>query len=261
MNDHFSWLDAYKPTSRLYSDFADPPAQEPINVKRFIQSHGGQVFWGNKFLVAPNTDPDLFRSKDFRLQSLIPTDKRPTDKNVYCIRPSGGVYAVFSFLGWRRCRRLGELKLAEHQASADMYLDRDAVTEGLVHYFGTQWGKYLRDDGNDESIPCGWPDADERQKLGISGHGFKRNNSYIRFLNLPDIPIKGMPKNALEFHRAWITLSERFRVVLWVYFVPNATQKEKAEVLELTLHSYRFLVDDAINAVIRRMLTREVSGA
>ncbi len=229
----------------------------------WAKSGGGSDYWGVSFFVTPNVDPNLFRSKDFRLQALLPPyDERPTDKNIYCTRPSGEVYAVFSYLGWRRNRRLGQLNLAEYQASLDMYLDRSAVTEGLVHYFGTQWGMYLRNDGNSESIPCGWPDADERVKLGISGHGFKRNNSYISFLNPPDVPIKGMPKNALEFHRAWMKLdNERFRVVLWVYFVPNATEKEKAEALALTLDGYRFLVEDAINAVIRRMLTRDTSGA
>lgn len=222
---------------------------------------GGVELWGSAFKVFANIDPNLYRNKDFRIAALVPTDKRPWDKNVYCIRPSGEVYAVFSFLGWRRNRRLGQLKLAEHQASVDMYKDHDAVTDGLVHYFGTQWGKYLRDDGNGQSIPCGWPDADELKKLGISGHAFKRNNSYIVFLKLPDIPIDGMPKNALEFHRSWITLSEKFRIVLFVYFVPNATEKEKAEALGLRLYIYRWLVDDAINAVIRHMLTREIFSA
>ena len=140
-----------------------------------------------------------------------------------------------------------------------MYLEDDAVTEGLIYYLGAQWGKYIRED--DTSIPCGWPDADERRLLGISGHGFKRNNSYIKLLKLPDVPIDGMSRNALEFHKSWIDLSERFRVGLWVHFVPLATRTEKAELLGLSLDAYQFLIEDAVSAMIRAMLSESQKSA
>lgn len=149
--------------------------------------------------------------------------------------------------------------LATYQAGLDMYLEDDAVTEGLIYYLGSQWGKYIRED--DVSIPCGWPDADERKMLGISGHGFKRNNSYIKLLKLPDVPIQDMPKNVVEFHKSWITLGEGFRIGLWVHFVPMATRNEKAQILGLSLDSYQFLIDDAISAMIGGVLSESRKSA
>ncbi len=242
--------------------FGDAEPRSISDVFQYAHWHGGGADrWGGSFTVVKNIDPELWRDERFRQEHLRPADKRSWDKNVYCLRPTGEIYAVISFLGWRRRRRLGELWdcLAAFQASLDMYLEDDAVTEGLIYYLGAQWGKYIRED--DTSIPCGWPDADERRLLGISGHGFKRNNSYIKLLKLPDVPIKGMSRNALEFHKSWIDLSERFRVGLWVHFVPLATRTEKAELLGLSLDAYQFLIEDAVSAMIRAMLSESQKSA
>ena len=127
------------------------------------------------------------------------------------------------------------------------------MTNGLVEHFGKQWGYYLREGDQGGSIPCAFANCAEKERLGISGHGFKRNNGYIKLTHLPDIPIKGMSSIQLEFHRSWLEVKERDRVALWVHYVPKASKKEKALVLGLTMDGYRFLVDDAIDRIARQM--------
>ncbi len=228
-----------------------------FNFAAYQKTDGGWEYWNSSYAVAQNIDSDLWRDKDFRLQALIPTDTRPWDKNVYSLRPSGEIYAAISYLGWKRNRRLGLLKdrLAEFQASTDIYLDSGAVTDGMVEYFGSRWGKYIRGGDTDDSIPCAFSQCLEVERLGIFGHGFKRNNGYIKLTRLPDIPIKGMSKLQLEFHRSWSRLKEVDRIALWVHFVPRTTNREKAIALGMTSDGYRFLVDDAIDRVGRLMAT------
>jgi len=228
-----------------------PQVETPWEKKR--PKADGVKLRGTSYSVVANVDPDLWRDKDFRQRTLIPADKRPGDKNVYCFKPSGEIYAAISFLGWKRNRRLGLLdeRLAEFQASMDIYLESAAVTEGLIEFFGTQWGHYIRECDQGDSIPCAFANCEEKEKLGISGHGFKRNNGYIKMTELPDIPIQGMSKAQLEFHRSWSKLNERDRIALWVHFVPKASKRDKAIALGLTVDGYRFLIDDAIDRVRR----------
>ncbi len=41
--------------------------------------------------------------------ALTPTDKRPSDPNIYCYRPNGELYVVVSRSEWKRLREQGKL--------------------------------------------------------------------------------------------------------------------------------------------------------
>ena len=131
------------------------------------------------------------------------------------------------------------------------------MTIGLVDVLGKNWGKYMRSGEANPSVPCTMAAILKSKKLGISGHGFKRNNHYYRIVDTKKIPIKGMSRTQLEFHRAWRALSsKRFRIALWMHYVPKANKKDKAQALEMTKDTYQFLIDDAHEAIMRIIITQ-----
>jgi len=230
----------------------------------YQKTNGGWEYWDVSYAVVPNIDSDKYRNPDFRRRMLLPTDKRPTDNNVYCIEPCGEHYAVIPKLTWHRLR--GKLRkgnpppfvwrlnsfLDMHRGSGALHIEENAVTIGLVDVLGKYWGKYMRSSEINSLVPCTLAAILKEKKLGIHGHGFKRNNHYYRIVDTKKIPIKGMSRTQLDFHRAWIILPQQFKTALWMHYVPEANQKA----LEMSADGYRFLIDDAHEAIMRIIIAQ-----
>lgn len=129
-----------------------------------------------------------------------------------------------------------------------------ADSQDIVIFLGDQWGTYLREGELDVSTPCTLAAAIEIERTGLAGHGQQRNGHVIPLLELPDPPIKGMPFAALTFHRAWRTLVEAHRVLLWVRFVVRDSAGNKARALGLLRDEYDEALGRSISAVRKRML-------
>ena len=132
------------------------------------------------------------------------------------------------------------------------------MTIGLIDVMGKDWGKYMRSGEANHSVPCTLAAILETKKFGIYGHGFKRNNHYYRIIDPNHLPINGMSRIQVEFHRAWKSKSllEQFRTALWMNYVPRANQKDKAKALEMSADGYRFLIDDAHEAIMRIIIAQ-----
>ena len=237
----------------------------------YQKTNGGWEYWDVSYAVVPNIDSDKYRNPDFRRRMLLPTDKRPTDTNIYCIEHCEEYYAVIPKLAWHRKR--GKLKkgkpprfvwrlnlfLDTHRGSGRLQIKRNAMTIGFIDVAGKSWGKYMRADEISSLVPCTLAAmVKEKELLGIHGHGCTRNNHYYPIVDTKKIPIKGMSRIQLEFHNAWRNenLPERFRIVLWVHFVSEGSHKEKAQALVMTADGYRFLIDDAHEAMMRIIIAQ-----
>ncbi len=238
----------------------DPARQTEILWTKVRVDADAHELWGSAIWSVQNADSEKYRNPNFRRRMLLPNDQHPTDKNIYCIEPSGEYYAVISKLAWLQlCRReMLAFVLSVYQKQGDLHIGRGSVTICLVDFLGESWVKYMRTGEANPSVPCALAAILETKKLGINGHGFKRNNHYYRIVDTKQLPIKGMSLEQAEFHRAWNckNLCERFRTALWVHYVPTMRAKDKAEALALTKDGYSFLVDDAHEAIMRIIAAR-----
>ncbi len=242
----------------------------------YEKTNGGWEYWDASYAAVPNIDSDKWRNSNFIRQMPLPTDKRPTDKNIYCREPCGEYYTVIPKLDWQRKRgkarkgnpprfiqRLNRF-LDSHRGSGPLHTERNAMTIGFIDLAGKNWGKWWRSDEIYSLVPCVLAAmVKEKELLGISGHGFKRNNHYYPIVDTKKIPIKGMSEIQFVFHHAWQrkslpeqNLPERFRTVLWVHFVSEGGHKEKAQALVMTADGYRFLIDDAHEAMMRIIIAQ-----
>lgn len=81
-------------------------------------------------------------------------------------------------------------------------------------------------------------------RLGITSDGTFWNNKPYRYPR-HQIPIKGMSKDQLRFHRAWQTLKENLRELAWIHYVPNAGINHKFRAVNLLEDRYFQALEDA----------------
>ena len=258
---------------KLTTKFRDPcrSDEELLTTSARPDADGSDLWDGFLEVVVPNIDPEKWRDIRFRWEMLIPNDKRPADKNVYCREPCGEYYTVIPKLDWHRKRgklRKGKpppfirrlnLFLDSHRGSGHLHIERNAMTIGFIDVAGKDWGKNMRSSEIDSLVPCTLAAmVKEKELLGISGHGFKRNNHYYRIVDTKQIPVKGMSRMQLEFHNAWRNenFPRRFRIALWMHYVIEASQKEKIQAFDMTKDGYRFLIDDAHEAIMRIIIAQ-----
>ena len=260
-------LDLQNAQSNLFNVVLEHPEKGGIlTVFHFPSYHktdGGWKYWKSSYSVVSHFDSNLWRDAYFRKQKLLPDDKRPTDNNAYFFDTNNECFAILCKLTWFPLCKRGGLKnhLESIRQPNRTHMDKGAMTIGMIDVMGGYWGKYMRSGESNPSVPCTMTKILDAKKLRISGHGFKRNNHYYMIVDSKRLPIKGMSRVQLEFHRAWRDLSERFKIALWVHFVPQANKRDKANALDMTADGYRFLVDDAQEAIMRNIVAQvELNG-
>lgn len=103
-----------------------------------------------------------------------------------------------------------------------------------VNELGKDWGRYLR------KSPNGYP------KISVSGRIREEGSvgAAIR-CHLQIIPIQDMPKDILEFHRAWSVIESSLKRLLYVHYGSVAKVDEKLEFLGLNRSTYYARLDRA----------------
>ncbi len=115
-----------------------------------------------------------------------------------------------------------------------------------VDCLGMTWGVYMRHDpaGNSASL---WTRNVDLIKSGITSDGTFWNGRPYKYPR-HQIPIRGMSKDQLVFHRAWDSL-KRNREIVWVHYVPHARPYRKYRALSLTEEGYRNSLHEAHESI------------
>jgi DNA-directed RNA polymerase specialized sigma subunit len=92
-----------------------------------------------------------------------------------------------------------------------------------VNQRGKEWGRWR------QRHEDGWPKSSLMSRIkeeGAVGAAIKQTTQHI--------PIKTMPKEIADFHRAWLTMDEIPRAVVEVIYRSSATRDEKADALGMS---------------------------
>ena len=94
---------------------------------------------------------------------------------------------------------------------------------------GKDWGRYLRrNPTGPDHVDSGYPSTSVMGRIREEGSVGAAIRSHIQV-----IPVKDMPSDLLEFHRAWDVLQPRYKRVVYVQYVAVCPLYEKLEFLDL----------------------------
>lgn|GEM_PF-4907232 len=101
----------------------------------------------------------------------------------------------------------------------------------FIHSQGKAWGRYMR------QSPTGYSSRSVMGRIVEEGSVGAAIKQFFQ-----KIPVTGIPRGVLPFHRAYLRLPERLREVIFVTYVVGAERDAKAEALGITKsHMYRLL--------------------
>lgn len=111
-----------------------------------------------------------------------------------------------------------------------------------VHELGKEWGRSMRSHAN------GYPQKSLMARIQEEGSVGAAIKTHFR-----SIPVNFMTKDAQVFHRAWMTLRESQRQVLFVSYVIRAPFQVKAERLGISKSRYYQIRDAGLEAVASKI--------
>ena len=134
------------------------------------------------------------------------------------------------------------------------FITQDLDGIALVDLWGWSWGWYKQSDESNYPIQCSFGQIQDRGDFGVLGDGCFRGSKELRQFNR-GISYKNNSKPQLKFDRACKSVCKKSGKILFVHYVVEATLKEKAAGLGITVHEYfptlRVAQEEILGVIVR----------
>ena len=111
-----------------------------------------------------------------------------------------------------------------------------------VHSLGNNWGHWMRK-----------AEAKQGQIQGTLGRIKEEGEGASIRTHGSTIPIVDFPEEVAAFHRAWLSLIDRYQRIIWIDYKQRLSAKEKFREMDIKKDAYYRLRNDALTAVVTKL--------
>jgi len=107
-----------------------------------------------------------------------------------------------------------------------------------VDELGKDWGRYLR------KVPSGYPENSIMGRIMEEGSIGAAIRTHVQV-----VPIRDMPTDVMEFHRAWKVMESKLKRIVYVHYGVISKVADKRNFLDLNKSTYYSRLDRAQRAL------------